>query len=367
MNLIKKIVAVLIVTAISLSFCACHAKNEIAFKLGGEDYKTSYYLSSVYESGLTAVMQIVNDDTKGKLDTTKEGFYRNKKIEKKKFDAFVKDTALDNIKRVAACKELMKKYDIKLTKGQESQIDSTYTQGSQWGLFGTFFEENGVSEKTYKEYFRDSCLSYFAFDGLYGKDGKKAITDDEIKTYFADNYAIVNTLSTKDYANLDDSKKAEEKAKFEGYVTELSKGTKTFNEIYSGYNNPTEAAPDASTNYDTAINSDDSDYETVKAMAAGEVKLITLDNDQGFKIIVKKDINSNADLLTSKDAEIRQAMKGDEFEKEIEKTAKGYKIVEDEGIKSININKLNFDDMYAAYKAYEEYYSKQASAQQAAY
>ena len=53
-------------------------------------------------------------------------------------------------------------------------------------------------------------------------------------------------------------------------------------------------------------------------MQNNTAKLITLDDDAGFRLIYKKDITADTDGATSYDSVIRQALKGDEYQKDFD-------------------------------------------------
>ena len=126
-----------------------------------------------------------------------------------------------------------------------------------------------------------------------------------------------------------DSTKAALKKTFEGYVTRLKKG-EAFKKIYEEVNGAVTADTSEGTEKpqdslaqtlgasDTSNASED--FDTVKAMKLGEVKLI--ENTYGLTIYVRKDILADKYYLNTMTDSVLYLLKQEEFEKTVkEKTA----------------------------------------------
>ncbi len=364
MNLLKKMAAVSLVAALMLSFCGCHKKNEVAMKIDGKDYKTSMYIAAVYEVGYAAYGTAYSDAQSKKVDTENdEDFYLKQKIDKKNFVDYVKENALDQVKSIAACEALMKKYKLKLTDEELQQVDQFVNaywsancefDGDKKYTVGKYYENNGVNKETYTNYYKGTILSSICFNKLYGDGGKKAISKDEIKKHFVDNFVVVNIASTAgDFSEKTDDEKAKIKSQYEGYVKDINSGKKDFKAVYSeiqaasGNASTSEGAAEPQNAYFSADDDDKTDYEKYNKMTVGKAELVELDDGAGYNIVYKKDIKADKDGATNYDSQIRQTLKGDEFQKEIDASKKALKITEyKSAINGVKIKKINFKDVY---------------------
>ena len=131
-----------------------------------------------------------------------------------------------------------------------------------------------------------------------------------------------------------DDEKTQLKNKINTYADELKNGKKTFEEVYTDYNG-TKDETDTDTSSDkkqpkdkyasilgakdTAYESDQ--YDTVKEMATGEIKVIELADDAGIVLAVKQDIKADDYYTETLDLTVRHLIKDDEYEKDIKEYA----------------------------------------------
>ena len=120
-------------------------------------------------------------------------------------------------------------------------------------------------------------------------------------------------------------------AKFE---KELKEGTKTFEKVYLEYNNikeedhKHEEAEEGETlpkdQHASVLGKDEESYyyskhfETASKMALGEVKIITLEEDAGLVLLVKKDISADPYYLETFDLMLRDELEGENHTKAME-------------------------------------------------
>lgn len=344
MNLIKRLSAIVCVLALILSFAGCHKKNEVAVTVGDVEFTSAYYMCAFVMADSNARQKVSESLTEEEKMQTDLDIY-SKKIDGKKYADWVKDSALDELKKIAAYKTLCAENKIELDDTKKTEAESM--AGYYWSSYGyqAFLEPNGVSQKTYKAYMLDSYYSSTYFEYLYGKDGTKAIADDEVNKTLTENFEIANVLEAtytdSQGASLNDTQKAELKTKFENYVNDLKAGKRTFEEIYKEYNQikDEEKEDTAETKddeekelepldkYANLLGSDKTDYKsdhfkTVKEMTVGEIKLVDLKDNGGIAILVRKDINADPYYAENLDLIVRRLLKGDEFDKDISAYAK---------------------------------------------
>ena len=90
----------------------------------------------------------------------------SKKIDGKKYADWVKATALDELRKIAAYKTLCTANKVELTA--EQKTEATQMAAYYWSSYGyqSLLEPNGVSEKTYNAYMLDSYYSSASLSAL---------------------------------------------------------------------------------------------------------------------------------------------------------------------------------------------------------
>ncbi len=345
MNFIKKTLAILMTLTLALSITACHKKNEIAVKVGDVEFTSAYYMCALIEADLAAKQEVddkAQEDTS--IDTSKEGYYYTQKFDGKTFEEYVKANALDKLKENAAYITKCKENKIEL--GDDKTSVDSYAE-FYWSSYGysEVYEPNGVSKETFTKYSEDSYYSSKYFDFVYGKEGKTPVATKDITEYRKNNYLLAEVLDV-DFSSLEDADKTEKTALFKTYYDDLKSGKKTFNAIYEEYNSVEDSNKQDSyaTVLGTSTTSYASDnYDTVKAMKNGEVKLVKKDDDAGYTILVKKDLEADSTKIDSIDSEIRHGLKDEDFEKEIDEFVKTLKFTETKSAtKQFKVKKIEY-------------------------
>lgn len=367
MNLIKKIAAVLLAVMMVMSFAACHPKNEVAVTVDGVEFTSAYYMCALIFADSEARSKVdeklaeeKKDDEETTTSTEAVDYYKQK-IDKKKFVDWVEDRAIETLKQIAAYKIKCKDADVKLeddVKTSAEQYASYY-----WSSYGyaALLEPNGVSQATYTDYMVDSYYSSAYFEHVYGEGGEKEIAADEVNKSLLENFLVANMLDV-DTSSMEETDKTSTKAKLDGYVTALTDGTKTFEDIYHDYygTDPKEAHPETEEETeegeapldshasilgteDTAYASDH--FETAKAMATGEIKLIEKEDKNGYVLLVKQDISADPYYAKNLDLSVRNLIKGDEFEEDINAYAKDLKTdINDYAVKQFKVKKIEYPE-----------------------
>lgn len=108
-------------------------------------------------------------------------------MEEKPAVEWIKEKAMKNIKNILSVDAKMKELGIEFTEEEEANARS---QGdSNWQKMGATLESFGVSRNSFD--ISTSLLSAKTdklFNSIYGPNGTQAVTDDQIKTYFLENY-----------------------------------------------------------------------------------------------------------------------------------------------------------------------------------
>ncbi len=337
MKNIKRIIASALVLVMALSFTACHKKNEIAVKAKDVEFTSAYYMCALINADSEAKAK-VQEDLSEEEASAEEINYFSKKIDGKKYEEWVKDTALASLKEIAAYKLLCQENKVELDKEMLTNAE-TYAS-YYWSSYGysMIYEPNGVAQSTYTQYMKDSYCSEAYFEHLYGEGGEKEIAAKDVKTKIYGSFIIADILNASFTSEMKDKEKKEIKTKLDGYVKALNDGTKTFEDVYKEYNNVKDEEKTETTEEDgpkdqyaqilgaegTVYESED--YDTVKKMKTGEVKLVKLDDDAGYKLIVKQDIKADKYYLENLDSTARHLIKDEEFKGIIEDYQKGFEL-----------------------------------------
>lgn len=356
MNILKKVIATVLVGIMLLSFAGCHKKDELAVTIDGFEFTSAYYMCALINANIEAQSKVQETLTEEEL--SKEINYFSKKIDGKKYEAWVKDRAIDNLKEIAAYKSLCQKANLKLD--DETKSDAEYYADFYWQSYGysQLFEPNGVSAKTYTTYMTDASYSNLYFEHLYGKGGEKEIPQNEITDKLSGNFIIANLLEVNTSQSSDDEK-ATIKKTFEEYEKALKENTKTFEQIYKEYNQIEDLEQNSETSteadkaeekpldeYATILGDKDTGYEhdqykTIKEMKVGEIKLIEKDEEAGYILAVKKDILADPYYLNNLDLTVRHLIVDKEFAADFQKYAKDLKVeIVDYAVNQFKVKKI---------------------------
>lgn len=359
MKTIKRIAALVLVAAMVLSLAACHKKNEIAVTIGDVEFTSAYYMCALIGADSEAkslVYEELSDEEKSGYTTPD---YYSKKVEDKEFVTWVEDTAISELEKIAAYKTLSKENKLELDKEIVAQTES-YVE-YYWSSYGysAYYEPNGVSYETYKNFMMDANYAELYFDHIYGEEGTKPISKEDIKNKIYEKFLIADVLEATYEEKATDDQKSALKTKINDYATAIKEGKMTFEQAYNDYNNikPEDkkeeehdheheeaTSSEATTSETTSSESKEEEkkeeptpkdkyasvfgaegtqgyesdyYDDVKDLGIGEVKVIELENGAGLALLVKQDIKADEYYLTALDSTVRHMLKDDEFDKEI--------------------------------------------------
>ncbi len=326
MNNLKRFFAFMLCLALMITcFAGCHKKGEIAVKIGDVEFTSGYYACALVFADTEARSKVEAGLSEDELKS--EIKYWKHKVEKTDYTEWVEKNAISTLTELAAIKTLCAENKVELDSETVALANSNAEY--LWDTYGysALMESNGVAKDTFMSYMADSYLADEYFEFLYGKGGEKEIAADQVSKQLTDNYVLVNKLEVS-FSQLKEDEITEKKNQLAGYEASLKDGSKTFEEIYLAYNNikeedhkheeheEGESAPQDQ--HATVLGNEDTDYasdhyKTAKDMAVGEVKLITLDDNEGLVLLVKKDIAADPYYIDEFDIMLRQDIVGDDY------------------------------------------------------
>ncbi len=334
MNIIKKLVATVLVVLVAFCVIGCHPKDEIAVTIDGHKYTSAYYMCALVNAYMEGQQEVYNTLSEEEANSEKGIDFFSKKIGDKPFADWVKDRAFEMLKEVSLYKSRCRDNKLELTEEQIS--NSEYYASFYWSSYGysTIFEPNGVSQETYKKYMVDTSYAELYFEHLYGEKGEKAVKAADIKKKLYSDFQLANILEVTFQEETDEEKKEIGK-KFEKYAEQLDSGKKTFEQVYADYNkeedhNHEEEKDGPKDPHATVIGTEGTGYEhdyynEIKKMKTGEVKLIEDEEGTGYCLVVKQNIKADKYYIKDMDMTIRHLLKDTEYYEEQNKAAKELK------------------------------------------
>lgn len=138
-----------------------------------------------------------------------------------------------------------------LTLSDEDKETAQVYLDQMWEYAGDYYTEMGISQESYKSIFLNSSKKQKLFEAIYGEGGEKAVSDDEIKAYLDENYALINYIEAElrdgDGNLLKSEGKAERMEMLNGYMERFKNGEDfdMLNAEYNAYYDELKAAAQA--------------------------------------------------------------------------------------------------------------------------
>lgn len=359
MNTLKRTLALMLCVLLTITCLAgCHQKGEIAVKIGEIEFTSGYYACALVFADSEA-RNLVQEQLSEEGDVPEDIKYWDYKVEDTDYVKWVEDRAISMLKELAAVKTLCNQANVQLDEETKSlsKTNSEYL----WDSYGysMLMEQNGVSEATFNEYMLDSYLADEYFDHLYGEGGEKAIASEKVAEQLNTNYVLVNKLEAS-FSDLNEEDITDKRNQFVAYEESLKNGSQTFEQIYMAYNEiseedhtheEAEEGELAPQDYHaTVLGAEETSYasdqfKTAKDMAVGEVKLVTLDDDAGLVLLVKKDIAADPYYLDQLDTTLRQEIIGDDYTDDLEEYGNKLEfVVNESSVKQFKVKKIKYPE-----------------------
>lgn len=326
MKNIKRIFVVIMVICLCLSVVGCHKKNETAVKVGSLKFTSGYYACVLFFTDGSARSKVETQLEEAGESTDNINYYKQK-IDGKAYVDWVKEETINTIKRIAASKLYCKENKIKL--GDDAEQTKAYAEYYWENGYSDVLIKNGVGKETYISYMTDLSYESLYFNDVFGAEGKKAISEETLKEELSKNYAIADMLDVS-FDELTDEEKTQKTEQLNGYLEELKKGKRTFEEIYHEYNGDEHEQEQADDNSEkpldshaTFIGGADTDYandyfDDIKAMENGDIKIIDKADNAGKILVVKGDVVADPYYLSTYDSMLRHAIADEDFDKLVE-------------------------------------------------
>lgn len=189
MSIIKRIGAAVMAAVMLLCVCcSCNqSETKVIMTIGKEEVPAGIYILYLY----SAIGELETEIEEAEYEGDKWDFT----IEDKSAAQWVKDKALQYTLELIAVEREFDKRGLTFTAEEQSNID--YITQYYWSMLSASYEDMGVSFTSYERVQRGSSLSQKMLLEQYGEEGAEPISDEDLKTYMAENYMRVNHILIK--------------------------------------------------------------------------------------------------------------------------------------------------------------------------
>ena len=228
----KRAAALLLAVVLTFSLAGCYSEDMTwAAKAGNDTLPVGgyiYYLSSAYSEAAGMI-----DSEQKVLDSEIEG---------KNAKDWILERADLYVKQYFWVNEEFERLGLTMT--DEDYAEASSSTSSYWSVYSSTFEPMGIAKTSfdlvYSQY-NVKCLKLL--ETIYGEGGEKAVSDDEITTYFAENYynyeyfrvPTVLPDAAGEYVDMTEDEKAALQEELEKTQKQIEKGELTMFEAYEKY------------------------------------------------------------------------------------------------------------------------------------
>lgn len=301
-NVLKKVTAAAMALIIMVSAAGCSGDKSWAAEKDKVKVPVGVYIFYLYTA--------YNEASSKVTDTAKPVL--SQKIENKDAATWIRDTALTSLKSYLAVEAKMKEMNLTLTADEKAAATANTTQ--YWSSIGTTLQGYGISQSSFDNaYSQYSAKNNKIFLAMYGKNGKSAVSDADLKTYFESNFTDFNYLYASFYKTdattgsstaLTDAQKTAIKKEFDGYVAQINSKKMTIAQAAAAYKTSSKATSDPLQSATAILDSTNSQFPAdfvtlVKGAEVGTAKVAEVAN--GYAIVLKNDITKKTATQLSTD------------------------------------------------------------------
>ena len=300
----KRILLSVLCVFLIFTLCACHAQDEIAVTVGGVNIKSGAYANMLIYADTEAKSKVDSNLTsQGASDLSRVNYFAQK-IDGTDYTKWVKDRAIEHCKRYAIIELKAKELNITLTEQEANSVTATVYNDWYATGYGEIYEKNGVGYHTYLDYNLNNRLGFKVFKNVFGEGGEKAANKQTVIDTMYENFEIANILEVST-ADLSSTEIAELKDKLNAYGDRITKG-ESFETIYVEHydlkdhkHEELKEGEDAPKDlHAQLIGSDETSYshtnfDDIKKMAVGEVKVFEDGDAKVLRLVVRGDITTD--------------------------------------------------------------------------
>ena len=149
---------------------------------------------------------------------------------------WIYDEATKSMQEYAAVEAKFNEYGLTLSN-EEKETAQVYLD-QMWEYAEDYYTTKGISENSYRSIFLNSSKKQQLFEHIYSEGGERAVSDDEIKAYLDENYAMINYIEVElrdgEGNLLKSDGKAERMEMLNGYIERYKNG-EDFDDLNAEY------------------------------------------------------------------------------------------------------------------------------------
>ena len=312
MNNIKRMAAFVLAAVMLVVFAGC-GDQSWSYRTGDTSLSAGTYIINLLNAYYEAHDKVESpDEVKKILDAEIE----DSDGEKKTVEQYAIDEADKTTMKMLAVEELFKQYGLELDQ-TEYEYNKSYI-GSAWGYNKEMFESYGISEESFLYVMVEYSVKYGqVFEKIYGKDGEKAVSDEEMTKYFSDKYtgyAYFNvSMATEDEATGESVAKSDEefaraKAYLQTYADMINKDGKSYEDVVKAYMNDFNFATDPTLSGSVELETatlNEAVLDTLKSLDDGKAAFVPYGEGgtASFYFVYRPTTESIIDFLDSDDTD----------------------------------------------------------------
>lgn len=338
MKKIKRVAAIIMVAALTMSMTACSQDPEWVYKTDDYTMTAGHYLAYLYDSMNEALSTSGVGNVDAVFDTDIEGV---------KGDEWISNEAQKTAKQEMGARIEFSEQGLSLSDDDNAAIDSQLA--SEYTDYEDYMKDFGISKDSYRAYLEGKKINELLKDHYYGENGTEKTTDDQIKQYIADHGASYKYVSIpKTDSSTGDPYKGDQldslKSTVEGYLNEINNDGKSIDDINKEYQVANGTAEDqvteltASFALDSDTTLDDQLKSSIFSAQAGGPAVMG-ENDDEFFIVQRFDANTQEIFDANRD-QAKQQLEDDTYNSKLEQSCN------DKGVKQNDsmLNKYNPKD-----------------------
>lgn len=319
MNIMKKIVALLLVAAMCISFTAC-GDDGIAMEINGEEIPAGVYI-------LQQISALNSATQSEEFDSTLKDIWDNE-LEGKSLAEWVKDEAMKDMQIYGQVEKMFDEYGLTLSEDDLNAI--AYTVETYWPNYESTYQKVGISKSSYELYETNNYKYQKLFLYYYGENGTEPVSDDELKEYYSTDFAqfqmiAFSTLNRETYEEMESADKAKVKATAQSYLDRAKNGEDMVDLInertieYAAETDQETPEIDESATYITTVKKDTSSYyvsdtirdEVFSNVDIGEIVLLT--DDSGYYVVKRLEVSTDTEDFEDLRDSLLSELKSEDF------------------------------------------------------
>ncbi|MCM1524337.1 MAG: hypothetical protein NC120_07745 [Ruminococcus sp.] len=251
---IKRITAAAAALAVMSSLTGCGEKTTWGADIDQIRVPAGIFIYYLYNSYYTAQGRLSEETAElgSEAEETQPDLFSSQ-IEGKDSKQWIYDEATKSMQEYAAVEAKFDEYGLALTS-EEREAALIYCD-QLWDYAGEYYVGMGISQDSYNKIYLNSEKRSKLFEDIYSEGGEQAVSDEELKSYLDENYAMVNFIKMElkdgDGNLLKSDGKAERMAMAEDYIERYKNGedldalNAEYEEFYSRLQEEAAAAAEA--------------------------------------------------------------------------------------------------------------------------